>query len=193
MAFDTQSEDSDETLLARFALGDQSAAKLLTKRLLPGVFALARRMLNDNAEAEDVAQDAMIKLWKIAPDWRVGEAKISTWLYRVSANLCRDQLRKRRMVDLNKAPEPVDKTPSVEARMMIKTRANALHHAMETLPERQKLALFLRHFEELSNPEIAQALDTSVEAVESLLARGRRTLAKILAPKRVALGLVPES
>lgn len=192
MAFDTLSEQSDEALLALFAKGDQSAARSLTMRLLPSIYALARRMLNDTAEAEDVAQEAMIKLWKIAPDWRSGDAKISTWLYRISANLCIDQLRKRRTVGLENAPETADQTPSVETVLIANDRATALRLAMNQLPDRQRLALELRHFQELSNPEIAEVLQTSVEAVESLLSRGKRGLASILAPKRAELGLVQE-
>ncbi len=192
MALDTLSEHNDEALLALFAKGDQSAARALTARLLPMVFALAQRMLNDRGEAEDVAQEAMIKLWKIAPEWRSGEAKISTWLYRISVNLCTDRLRKRRMVGLENAPEKADETPSVESALIAKDRATALHLAIAQLPERQQLALNLRHFQELSNPEIAEVMQTSVEAVESLLGRGRRALAMILTPKRVELGFVQE-
>ncbi len=188
MALNKQPDQSDETLLALFATGDQHAARVLTARLLPGVFALARRMLADQAEAEDVAQEAMIKLWKIAPDWRRGEAKVSTWLYRISANLCTDRLRKRRTVGLDGVPETADEQPSVEANLIANDRAATLRSALEKLPERQKLALVLRHFEELSNPEIATVLETSVEAIESLLGRGRRALAGILAPKRSELG-----
>ncbi len=189
MATEPQSIDSDAALLALFAQGDQAAARALTARVLPGVFALARRMLKDNSEAEDVAQDAMIKLWKIAPDWRSGEAKVTTWLYRIVANLCTDRLRKRRTIGLDQAPEQADDSPSVEASLIANDRASALRIAMDQLPERQKLALNLRHFQELSNPEIAQILETSVEAVESLLGRARRSLKEILAPKRAELGL----
>ncbi|HIP23235.1 MAG TPA: RNA polymerase sigma factor [Rhodobacteraceae bacterium] len=174
MALDTQSEDSDAALLAGFARGDQSAARVLTGRHLPRVFAHAYRLLQDKAEAEDVAQDAMLKLWKVAPNWREGEAKISTWLYRVTANAATDRLRKRRTVGLEAAPEQADTAASVEAGLIANDRQAALHAAMETLPERQRNALVLRHFEELSNPEIASALETSVEAVESLLGRARR-------------------
>lgn len=192
MALDTLSEHSDEALLALFAKGNQSAARALTARLLPMVFALAKRMLNDRAEAEDVAQEAMIKLWKIAPEWRSGEAKISTWLYRISSNLCIDQLRKRRTVGLENAPEKADETPCVDSVLIAKDRATALHLAIAQLPKRQQLALNLRHFQELSNPEIAEVMQASVEAVESLLGRGRRALAAILTPKRVELGFLQE-
>ncbi len=186
MALDTQSEVSDADLLAAFATGDQSAARALTGRHLPRVFAHACRLLQDHAEAEDVAQDAMMKLWKIAPDWREGEAKLSTWLYRITANAATDRLRKRRTVALEAAPEPEDDAPSVEAGLIAQDRQKALHAAMETLPERQRNALVLRHFEELSNPEIASALETSVEAVESLLGRARRALAERLSHLRPA-------
>ncbi len=177
MALDTQNTKCDAELLAAFARGDQSAARALTGRHLPRVFAHACRLLQDHAEAEDVAQEAMLKLWKIAPKWREGEAKLSTWLYRVTANAATDRLRKRRTVALEAAPEQVDDAPSVEAGLIAEDRHSALHAAMETLPERQRNALVLRHFEELSNPEIASALETSVEAVESLLGRARRALA----------------
>lgn len=187
MALDTQSEESDTDLLAAFAEGDQSAARALTGRHLPRVFAHACRLLQDHAEAEDVAQEAMLKLWKIAPKWREGEAKLSTWLYRITANAATDRLRKRRTVALEAAPEQADETPSVEAGLIAGDRQKALHSAIKTLPERQRNALVLRHFEELSNPEIASALDTSVEAVESLLGRARRALAgKLLHLRPVA-------
>ncbi len=184
MALDTQRQASDADLLAAFARGDQSAARALTGRHLPRVFAHACRLLQDHAEAEDVAQEAMLKLWKIAPRWHEGEAKISTWLYRVTANAATDRLRKRRTIALEAAPEQVDATPSVEAGLIAEDRQAALHTAMATLPARQRNALVLRHFEELSNPEIASALETSVEAVESLLGRARRALADKLSHLR---------
>ncbi len=186
MALDTQSEVSDADLLAAFARGDQSAARALTGRHLRRVFAHAWRLLQDHAEAEDVAQDVMMKLWKIAPKWREGEARLSTWLYRVTANAATDRLRKRRTVALEAAPEQVDQTPSAEAGLIADDRQKALHDAMQLLPERQRNALVLRHFEELSNPEIASALETSVEAVESLLGRARRALAEKLSHLRPA-------
>ena len=192
MAFDQHDDTSDEDLLALYATGDQAAARSLMLRHAPRVQALARRMLKDIAEAEDVTQEAMLRLWKIAPDWRSGEAKVSTWLYRITANLCTDRLRKKRGVGLDEAPEIADETPSAEATMISADRGKALRDAMELLPERQRLALSLRHFEELSNPEVASVLETSVEAVESLLSRGRRALAAELSSKRAALGLAME-
>ncbi|MEM7269674.1 MAG: RNA polymerase sigma factor [Pseudomonadota bacterium] len=182
MSFDAEFAESDEALLERYAAGDQSAARALTLRLTPRVLALATRMLRDAAEAEDVAQDAMLRLWKIAPDWRLGEAKVTTWLHRVTANLCIDRLRRkgRGGPPLEDIAEPSDPAPSVEARLVAADRVSAVRRAINELPERQRIAVTLRHFEEMSNPEIGEALGVSVEAVESLLSRGRRTLSKRL-------------
>ena len=186
---DSGGMDGDAVLLARFAGGDQSAARALTDQLLPGALRQAWRMLGDQAEAEDVAQEAMLRLWKQAADWRAGEAKVSTWLYRVVHNLCIDRIRKRRpQVPVEDAPEPVDPDPSVLERMAETETSRAIADAIKTLPERQRQALILRHFEGLSNPEIGDALECSVEAVESLLARARRQLAKLMEDKKEALG-----
>lgn len=189
MAYDAMNDVSDDALMVLYANGDQAAAKSLTFRYAPRVLALARRMLCDAAEAEDVAQDAMVRLWKIAPDWRQGEAKVFTWLYRVASNLCTDRLRKKKGTSLDDIPEPVDGTPSVEAQMLSSDRATALEQAMTQLPIRQKLAVTLRHINELSNPEIAEIMEISVEAVESLTSRGKRGLAALLLGQKEKLGL----
>ncbi len=179
----------DEVLLVAFANGDQQAARQLASRLLPRVLAQATRMLCDRTEAEDVAQDAMMRLWKLAPDWRQGEAQVSTWLYRVVANLCTDRLRKRRGgVSLDQVAEPADDTPSVGAQMQTAARMRALSEGLAHLPERQAQAVALRHLEGLSNPEIAEIMDISVRSVESLTARGKRALADIMAGRKAELG-----
>lgn len=181
--------DEDAILLARFATGDQGAARALTDLLLPGALRQAWRMLGDQAEAEDVAQDAMLRLWRQAADWRAGEARVSTWLYRVVHNLCIDRMRRRRpQVAVEDAPEPVDPDPGVLERMAQSETGRAVAAAIAELPERQRQALVLRHFEGWSNPQIGEALDCSVEAVESLLARGRRQLAERLKNEKEALG-----
>lgn len=189
MPFDANSPVSDDALMVLFANGDAQAAAVLAHRHTGRVLALAQRMLGDRAEAEDVAQGALMRLWKIAPDWRQGEAKVSTWLYRVAANLCTDRLRRRRGTDLEGIPEPEDETPSAEARMMARDRATAVQAAIERLPERQRLAMSLRFLQELSNPEVADVMGLSVEAVESLLARGKRALSAALEPRRAELGI----
>lgn len=177
----------DAALLAAYAAGDADAARTLVEAHAPRALALARRMLGAQAEAEEVAQEAMLRLWKIAPDWRAGEAQISTWLYRVTSNLCTDRLRKTRTQPLPEGHDPPDESPSVAAQMMTGARADALEAALRDLPDRQRLALILRHLEERSNPEIAEIMDLTVDAVESLQARGRRKLTQLLSPQRRAL------
>ncbi len=186
---DADVADPDAVLLARYATGDATAARLLTVQLTPRVYGHAYRVLGDGAEAEDVAQEALMRLWKIAPDWRTGEAKVSTWLYRVVANLCTDRLRKRRGgVALEDIAEPADPSESAEAKLQRGAREDALQAALDALPERQRQAVVLRHIDGLANPEIATILDIGVEAVESLTARGKRALAKRLGEQRDALG-----
>lgn len=191
MAFDAISEVSDEALLVLYANGDSSGARLLTLRLVPRILGYAARLLNDRAEAEDVAQEAMLRLWRVAPDWRQGEAKISTWLYRVTTNLCTDRLRsrmRRKVVALDDAPDMADAAPGAVAVLIEADRMAALNAALTSLPDRQREAVVMRHIEGLSNPEIADVMDIGIEAVESLISRGKRALVAILAGRQEELG-----
>ena len=188
MALDALDDVSDETLLVLYGNGDRAAARMLTLRMGPLAFRVALRMLGDRAEAEDLAQEALLRLWKIAPEWRTGEAKVTTWLYRVVTNLATDRLRRRRGIGLDEAPEVPDGAASAVEQMIDGDRAAALDAALAQLPARQRQAVVLRHLEGLSNPEIATAMEIGVEAVESLTARGKRALAAILAGRREELG-----
>ena len=181
---------TDAALLVAFANGDPDAARDLSARLLPRVLGQAQRLLQDRAEAEDVAQEAMLRLWRIAPDWRQGEAQVSTWLYRVTANLCTDRLRRRKRggVALDQIAEPADPAPGAATTLQTDARLRALSDALADLPDRQAQAVSLRHLEGLSNPEIAAIMDISPRAVESLTARGKRALTALLAGRRGALG-----
>jgi RNA polymerase sigma factor (sigma-70 family) len=191
MPRDTLADLADEALLVLYANGDPDAARLLANRLLPRLVGYAGRMLSDRVEAEDIAQETMLRLWKLAPDWRPGEAQISTWAYRVAGNLCTDRLRarrRRRAEALDDVAEPESGAASVVAGLIEADRMAALDAALATLPERQREAVVLRHIEGLSNPEIAEILQIGVEAVESLTARGKRGLAAALSGQRAALG-----
>ena len=188
MPFDAFADVSDDALLVLYGNGDRAAARALTLRLTPRVLAFAQRMLGNRAEAEDVAQEAMLRLWKVAGDWRQDQAKVSTWLYRVASNLCTDLLRRRRSVPLDGIAEPEDGHPGVIAGMIDQDRALALEAALALLPERQRQAVILRHLDGFTNPEIAGMMDIGVEAVESLTARGKRSLAAALAGRREELG-----
>ena len=192
MAYDAQDTTSDEALMVLYANGDRHAAMALAQRVTPRVLAYAARMLaGDRAEAEDVAQETMLRLWRMAPDWRQGEAKVTTWAYRVATNLCIDRQRSRRrkgQIALDEAPDQADGAPGAEQRLQDGRRMAALEAALAELPDRQRQAVVLRHIEGLSNPEIAAVMEIGVEAVESLTARGKRALAAVLSGQRDALG-----
>ncbi len=181
----------DAALIVAFANGDAAAGRDLVDRLSPRLFGYAARVLGDPAEAEDVVQEAMMRLWKIAPDWRQGEARVSTWVYRVTMNLCTDRLRRRTsrpQVSLDLVAEPETDMASAVEKMTETARVDALQAALDTLPDRQKQAVVLRHLEGMSNPEIAEIMDIGVEAVESLTARGKRALKAALAGRKEELG-----
>ncbi|WP_369956502.1 RNA polymerase sigma factor [Sedimentitalea sp. XS_ASV28] len=181
---------SDDALLVLFANGEQAAARDLTERLAPRAHGVAMRVLGDRAEAEDVAQEAMMRLWRMAPDWQPGSAKVSTWLYRVTLNLCLDIKRRRRggMARLDDVPDPPDPGQGAAEHLQQAARADALQTALGLLPDRQREAVVLRHLEGLSNPEIAEIMEISTEAVESLTARGKRALSRALAGRKYELG-----
>lgn len=184
-------EATDADLLGRYARGDALAARVLAGRLVPRALRYAARLLGDRTEAEDVAQEAMLRLWRIAPDWRAGEAQVSTWLYRVVTNLCIDRRRaqgRRGAVALDEVADPPDTAPGAFAALIAADRMAALSQALAALPERQRQAVVLRHIEGLSNGEIGQVMDLGVEAVESLIARGKRALAALLSGRRDDLG-----
>lgn len=188
MPSQTPDQLDDTALLAAYAKGMPEAARILTERLMPKLYAQAYHRRQNAADAEEIAQEAMLRLWKIAPDWQSGRAKLSTWLYQVVANLCKDRCRKPPMTALEEAPEPIDSRLAVDARLQDERRASALYKALDQLPPRQAQALRMRHLDELSNPEIAAILAVSIEAVESLLARGRRQLKTCLEAEISALG-----
>jgi RNA polymerase sigma-70 factor (ECF subfamily) len=169
--------DPDEALLVRIADGEPGAVRALVGRKLPRVLGLAQRMLGDTAEAEDVAQEAFLRVWKQAPKWRPGAARFDTWLHRVTLNLCYDRLRRRREIATDNPPEREDEdTPSADRRLMAQDTGRRVAEAMQRLPERQREAIVLCHYQELGNIEAAQVMGVTVEALESLLSRGRRGL-----------------
>ena len=173
--------DPDEALVARVAEGDPAAVRALVARKLPRLMSLGVRMLGEAAEAEDMAQDAFLRVWKQAPRWRPGGAKFDTWLHRVALNLCYDRLRRRREVATEDPPEQVDPAPSAERGLQTQETSRRVAEALRRLPDRQREAIVLCHYQELGNIEAAGVMGVSVEALESLLGRGRRALRAALA------------
>ena len=168
--------DPDTDMMARLSNGDPSAAQALISSKLPRLLALARRLLGDAAEAEDVAQEALVRAWKQAPNWKPGLARFDTWLHKVALNLCYDRLRRPRLVSDAGLVEPVDPGPAPDARLLAQDRQARVEAALQALPPRQREAIVLCYYQDLGNQTAADLMKVSVEALESLLSRGRRTL-----------------
>ncbi|HAQ36017.1 MAG: hypothetical protein CMF74_08205 [Maricaulis sp.] len=179
-AHSTLTNDPDAPLLAAIGEGDRDAARELMQRRLPRLLAIAQRLLSDPVEAEDVAQETFIRVWKAAGRWRSGEAKVETWMSRIAINLCYDRLRRRREVLTDTVPDRADGTPGADTILTMGEAARTIKDAVAQLPDRQRLALELCHFQDATNIDAAAAMEISVDALESLLARGRRKLREIL-------------
>lgn len=181
-ALDSMVDDPDTVLVAAIARGDRAAANTLVQKHLPRILAVARRMLGERAEAEDVAQDVFLKVWTHAARWTPGAAKFETWMHRVAINACTDRLRRRRTRPLEETDDRPDPGPQPDQAFAAANRAAQVERALQALPQRQRAALVLCHYQGCSNIEAAEILNLSVEAVESLLSRGRRTLKEKLRP-----------
>jgi RNA polymerase sigma-70 factor, ECF subfamily len=176
--------DPLEGLIRQAVRGERTAAEALVRAVSPRLWRVAWRLMGGNsADAEDVVQEALVQLWRKLPDWRLGEARIETWLHTVVTSRCLDRLRRTgRTVSEDEAPELEDPSPAPDAGLLAADTAAAVDAALAALPDRQRAALVLVHYEELSGAEASAALGISVEALESLLARARRTLRQRLAP-----------
>lgn len=170
-------------LMGAVATGDASAFRTLVDRHLPGIVAIARRMLRDDAEAEDVAQDAFLRLWRSASSLEVTDAGVRPWLRRVVSNLCIDRVRGSAKVTVTDEVPEIPEAPRQLAVLEAEETRKRVDAALKELPERQRLALTLFHYEGMSQIEIGRVMGISEEAVESLLARARRYLKTALRPQ----------
>lgn len=176
--------DPDDDLVRRVGQGDPAAIQAMVARKLPRMLALAHRMLGDAVEAEDVAQEAMLRAWRQAPRWTPGQARFDTWLHRVGLNLCYDRLRRRREIVTDTLPDRPDNGPAPDRGLLAADTGARVEAELARLPVRQREAIVLCHYQELTNIEAAALMKISVEALESLLSRGRRTLRQALADIR---------
>ncbi|SEM18229.1 RNA polymerase sigma factor [Bradyrhizobium sp. OK095] len=172
--------DEDSELLDRLATGDEVAFRLLVERHIDRAYAIALRIVGNAADAEDVVQDTMLKIWSHRGRWQHGRAKFSTWLYRVISNRCIDLRRKPRNENVETVPEVADDQPGAVEIIERNELNGMLELAMQRLPEQQRIAVIFSYHENMSNGEIALVMDTTVAAVESLLKRGRQQLRQLL-------------
>jgi len=173
--------DSDEALVGRVAAGDATAYRRLVDRHLSRTLRLARRLTGNASDAEDVVQDAFLRLWQHGHRWQAGRARFTTWFYRIVVNLCIDRRRRPAFAPLEAAGDPADDRVDAGTAIDRAKAARAVGEAIAALPERQRAALVLSYYQDLSNAEAAQILSISVGAVETLLVRARRNLRARLA------------
>ena len=177
---------SDEQLMIRIGDGDRTAYKMLVDRHLRIFLAFAARVIQDRAEAEDIMQEAFIRVWKYAANWNPERgARFVTWFYRVVMNLSIDVKRKRKpTIELDEAFEIKANGPEPDESLSDKQMAAGLAAALEHLPQRQKIAITLCYFQGLGNREAAEILEITTGAIESLLVRGRKRMAELLKGQR---------
>jgi RNA polymerase sigma-70 factor (ECF subfamily) len=180
------SEDIDDAadLLARSARGDRRAFDELVARYGPVALRVAARMAPDRQSAEDIAQEAMVRIWRRADEFDARRARFTTWLYRIVVNLCIDLRRKPRPVALPEDFDPVDPSAGAAEDVELDERRAALTRAIDELPSGQRAALMLVYDEGLSGAEAAQVLGVTTKAVERLLARARARLRELLVTGR---------
>lgn len=164
-------------LLVRLGRGESQAVREMVVRKLPRLLALAERILGRRSEAQEVAQEVLVRVWQHAAQWRTSAARFDTWLHRVALNLCYDRLRRRRdEQSYDPSDEVADPAPRPDERIEAAQRSARVAAALASLPSRQREALVLQYYQELSNAEVAELMEISIEAMESLLSRARRNL-----------------
>jgi RNA polymerase sigma-70 factor, ECF subfamily len=184
-------ESSSEDLMARIAQGDEYAFEILVHRHQTAILNFIYRFIGDRTQAKDLAQEVFLRVWQAAKSYEA-KAKFTTWVYRIASNLCLNELksaRRRRWFQFLQSDEESGKTieenlsddsPSAEDNLLAKERTCQITEALQGLPEKQRIAMILKRYDDLSYEEISRVLGRSVSAVESLLARAKGTLQKKL-------------
>lgn len=173
----------DDALMARLAARDADALRQVVAHHAQPAHRIAWRMLGDASEAEDVVQEALLRLWQQAGNWKPGGSGIAPWLSRVTTNLCVDRMRKTRPATGVELPEQVDDSPGADMLLQEKSTRVLTHRALLDLPDRQRAAIVLTYFEDQANGDAAQMLDMNIKAFESLLLRARKALRERLAER----------
>jgi len=180
---DARAEPNDATLVAAVARGEERALELLIRRHGGWAARFAERLTGNAAMADEVVQNGFLKIWQKAATWE-GRSRFSTWFYRVVHNLAIDQLRAQRN-DHDELDESLHDERAGPQRLAERDQRDArVRAALATLPERQRLALVLSHYEGCSQAEAAAILGVGEGALESLLSRARATLRNALSDER---------
>ncbi len=182
----TDADGDDDALMARVRARDAAAFRTLVDRNVVSLHRVAYRMIGDSTEAEDLAQEALLRLWRDAAKWQAGHAGTGAWLRRVVVNLCLDRLRRRRFSSDEEVPERPDEAPLAPEKMDAGRLRAATVAAIAALPDRQRAAVVLTYYEEVSNQVAAETLDMNLKAFESLLLRARSALRAALTPMKEA-------
>lgn len=169
-------DSSDEQLLAASERGGKEQFRALVKRYASAVHQVAFRMLGDADEAEDITQEAFLRLWKQAGGWQSSGAGVPAWLRRVATNLSLDRLRRRGRLDGIMPEQVSDPKPSAALLHDRATLSGFAERALMALPATQRAAVVLTYYEELANSEAAELMGMKIKAFESLLLRGRHAL-----------------
>jgi len=176
-----------EDLMLKIAGGDESAFQILVERHQASLLNMIYRFIGDRTKSQDLAQEVFLRVWQAAGDYKP-KAKFTTWLYRIAANLCLNELKASRRkrwlrflhVDTNDQTggeeDLSDGSPSPEDILLAGERSRRITDALQSLPENQRMAVILRRYDDLSYEEISRILNSSVSAVESLLVRAKRNL-----------------
>ncbi len=173
----------DNQLMERIAAGDQRALATLVQRHLPKAHAIAQRMLNSPQDAEEAVADAFGKIWMNAGGFDRSKAAFGTWFYRILANTCID-LSRRRPPGAQDIETPqdmlADERPMADQQLLEKRESERIRHAVQGLSEKQRMAVLLCYFEEMTNPQAAEIMGLHIKALEGLLVRARKTLREAL-------------
>jgi len=176
---------SDEDLVVRTAAGDRDAFTVLAERYTKILYAAAWRLCGDRTMAEDAVQEAMVRLWTKASLWDSSKgASVRTWIYRITCNLCTDMLRRKKWPMVSLRDDVAQAPESSDSDLQRQETGKIIADAVKDLPERQRLALVLCHYQEMSNAEAATVMGVSSKGVESLLVRARQSLRKKLEKHR---------
>lgn len=178
---------SDDILVTDYAKGDESALRILVERWERQVFAFLVRMLGSPEEAEDLCQDTFMNVIKAAGRYQP-DGKFQSWLFRIAGNQARSRLRRRKILRWIPLSDEYDNTAAHEPNALDslsgKEERDLVQEAIARLPDRQRQAIVLKQYNDMSYQEISEAMDTSVSSVQMLLHRAMTALRKDLTPRR---------